>query len=145
MIERIKQIMDNYELTAANFADILEIERSGISHILSGRNKPSLSFITKILENFPEISPDWLLFGTEPKLRNTLGEIVKSVDNKEVISEKKDDKIEAPAIINEEENKTVIKSNENCNSNVENSKLSSKTERIIIFYDNKTFKEYLPS
>lgn len=145
MIERIKQIMDNYELTAANFADLLEIERSGISHILSGRNKPSLSFITKILENFPEISPDWLLFGTEPKLRNTLGEIVKSVDNKEVISEKKDDKIEAPAIINEEENKTVIKSNENCNSNVENSKLSSKTERIIIFYDNKTFKEYLPN
>ncbi|NLL29163.1 MAG: helix-turn-helix transcriptional regulator [Bacteroidales bacterium] len=145
MIERIKQIMDNYELTAANLADILEIERSGISHILSGRNNPSLSFITKILENFPEISPDWLLFGTEPKLRNTLGEIVKSVDNKEVISEKKDDKIEAPAIINEEENKTIIKSNENCNSSVENSKLSSKTERIIIFYDNKTFKEYLPS
>lgn len=64
MIDRIQQLMKTYELTAADLADTLGTERSGISHFLSGRNKPSLAFITKLLEKFPDINPDWLLLGT---------------------------------------------------------------------------------
>ena len=63
MIDRLKLIMQTKNISPAEFADILEVQRSGISHLLSGRNNPSLGFIEKILLRFPEISPDWLILG----------------------------------------------------------------------------------
>lgn len=60
---RLKQILDYYGLSASAFAEIVSIQRSSISHILSGRNKPSLEFITKILNAFPDIELLWLLSG----------------------------------------------------------------------------------
>lgn len=50
-------------LSASAFADKIEVQRSSISHILSGRNKPSLEFIQKVLAAFPKVSSDWLLTG----------------------------------------------------------------------------------
>ena len=55
--QRLQQVMDYYGLNAAAFADSLEIQRSGISHLLSERNKPSLDFILKLIEKFPEVDP----------------------------------------------------------------------------------------
>lgn len=63
IVERIDQIIHEQQLSSAGFADAIGVQRSSISHVLSGRNKPSLDFILKILEAFPHISPDWLLFG----------------------------------------------------------------------------------
>lgn len=65
IVERIDQIIQEQQLSSAAFADAIGVQRSSISHVLSGRNKPSLDFILKILEAFPHISPDWLLFGKE--------------------------------------------------------------------------------
>lgn len=62
MLDRIIKIMEYYKLTPSEFADTLEIDRSRLSHILNGRNKPSLEVVMKILENFPDISSEWLLF-----------------------------------------------------------------------------------
>ena len=61
--ERLNIIMDFYELSAALFAEKIEVQRSSISHILSGRNKPSLDFVLKILKEFPEVELYWLLNG----------------------------------------------------------------------------------
>ncbi len=63
MKDRIKQIMDNEQLGSARFADILQINRAVISHILNGRNNPSLDVVTKILSEFDYINPEWLLSG----------------------------------------------------------------------------------
>ena len=63
MIERIKEIMNTKGMTPSQFADAIGIQRSGMSHILSGRNKPSLDFVLKVLERFPDIDPNWLLKG----------------------------------------------------------------------------------
>ena len=63
MIERIKQIMDMKKMSAAQFSEAIEIQRSSLSHVLSGRNKPSLDFMLKIKSSFPEINLDWLLLG----------------------------------------------------------------------------------
>lgn len=63
MKDRIKQIMDNEQLTSARFADRLQINRAVISHILNGRNNPSLDVVTKILSEFDYINPEWLLNG----------------------------------------------------------------------------------
>ena len=63
MDKRLQQFLDLEDLTPSKLADILKIQRSGISHLLSGRNKPSFDFIQGILINFPQINPDWLILG----------------------------------------------------------------------------------
>ncbi|MEI6348451.1 MAG: helix-turn-helix transcriptional regulator [Bacteroidota bacterium] len=64
MVNRILKILKEENLTASQFADIVEVQRSSMSHILSGRNNPSLDFVNKILKTFPKINTDWLMFGT---------------------------------------------------------------------------------
>ena len=66
MKDRIAHIMRAKNLKASDFAALLGIQPSAISHILSGRNQPSLDFIKKIKENFPEYNLDWIVFGTGP-------------------------------------------------------------------------------
>jgi transcriptional regulator with XRE-family HTH domain len=60
---RLNKILEYYDLSAASFADKIEVGRSSISHILSGRNKPSLDFVMKVVKNFPEVELYWLLNG----------------------------------------------------------------------------------
>ncbi|MDT8418333.1 MAG: helix-turn-helix transcriptional regulator, partial [Lutibacter sp.] len=61
--KRLNILMDYYEISAALLAEKIEVQRSSISHILSGRNKPSLEFVLKILKAFPEVELYWLLNG----------------------------------------------------------------------------------
>ena len=61
--KRLHRILEFYELSAAGFADKIEVGLSSISHILSGRNKPSLDFVMKIVKSFPEVELYWLLNG----------------------------------------------------------------------------------
>jgi transcriptional regulator with XRE-family HTH domain len=63
MQRRIEQILEVENLSVSQFADKIGVQRSGMSHILSGRNKPSLDFAIKVLQTFPDLSSDWLLFG----------------------------------------------------------------------------------
>ena len=61
--QRIRQIMEAYDLNARSFADRVGVQRSGMSHLFGGRNKPSLDLVLKIVESFPEVSVEWLLLG----------------------------------------------------------------------------------
>ncbi|MEM9000999.1 MAG: helix-turn-helix transcriptional regulator [Bacteroidota bacterium] len=63
MVQRLKKILHHYQLSAATFADRIGIQRSSMSHILSGRNRPSLDFVKKLVETFPEVDLYWLLYG----------------------------------------------------------------------------------
>ncbi len=62
-INRLEQILQYYGLTAAAFADKIDVQRSSISHLLLGRNKPSLDFVMKVVKNFPEVNLYWFLNG----------------------------------------------------------------------------------
>ncbi len=64
MIQRIKNIMSTKNLTSSGFADKVGVPRSTISHIISGRNKPSLELVQKILDAFPDVSTEWLVRGS---------------------------------------------------------------------------------
>lgn len=66
MKDRIAHIIRAQNLTAAEFALRLGIQPSNISHLLSGRNNPSLEFVKKLKETFPEYSLDWIIFGRGP-------------------------------------------------------------------------------
>ena len=61
--KRLQNVIDYYGESASSFAEKIGVQRSSISHILSGRNKPSLDFILKILSSFPEVELYWLLNG----------------------------------------------------------------------------------
>ena len=61
--ERVSKIMEDNGLSSSQMADKIGVQRSAISHILSGRNKPSLDFVIKVLEAFENVSSDWLLKG----------------------------------------------------------------------------------
>lgn len=65
--------MDYYQLSSASFADEISVQRSSISHLLSGRNKPSLEFVLKVTERFSEVDLYWLLYdkGSFPKQEKT--------------------------------------------------------------------------
>ena len=63
VLNRIKKIIEGSNLTNSEFAEKIGVPKSSISHLLSERNKPSLDLITKISENFDEITLDYLIFG----------------------------------------------------------------------------------
>tara|TARA_Y100000766_G_C18912174_1_gene608920 strand:+ start:3714 stop:4046 length:333 start_codon:yes stop_codon:yes gene_type:complete len=63
MENRIQNIIEKYELSSNTFAQEINVNRSTISHILSGRNKPSIEVLQKILRRFPDVSSSWLLLG----------------------------------------------------------------------------------
>ena len=63
MENRIRNIIEKYGLSSNTFAQEIDVNRSTISHILSGRNKPSIEVLQKILRRFPDVSVSWLLLG----------------------------------------------------------------------------------
>lgn len=63
MINRINLILKAKNITARQFAEEIGIQPSGISHIMSGRNNPSLEFVNKVVRRYPEIDANWLLLG----------------------------------------------------------------------------------
>ena len=63
MINRINLILRAKNITARQFAEEIGIQPSGMSHILGGRNNPSLDFVAKVLRRYPEIDANWLLLG----------------------------------------------------------------------------------
>lgn len=69
--DRITKIIEYTKLTAAEFASEIEVQPSSISHITSGRNKPSLDFILKVKNRFPEIEWGWLMTGKGDMIHNT--------------------------------------------------------------------------
>lgn len=61
--KRLQKILDHYGISATAFSEEIEFNRSTISHLLSGRNKPSLEFVLKVLQKYPEVELYWLLNG----------------------------------------------------------------------------------
>ena len=71
MKDRITLLIKAKNCTAAQFADEIGVQKSSISHILSGRNNASLDFVQKILLRYPEVNMDWLMFGKGPLFKDS--------------------------------------------------------------------------
>jgi len=151
-IKRLEIILDYYSLNASSFADKIGVQRSSLSHLLSGRNKPSLDFILKILEVFPEVDLYWILNGkgTFPKNSTAVEKRENEVDEvlkhniptplkEEKISENLFSEIQNPINRNSLETKKIE------NQNVEKEFTSGEVEKIVFFYKNGTFKVFNPN
>ena len=105
MEERLKLFLTMEGLSPSQFADKLGIQRSGVSHLLSGRNKPSFEFINKMLLAFPKINPDWLILGTGKAYRDLPSPSAKSAPATEPLKE-----VPAPAPLEAEVENTAATS-----------------------------------
>jgi transcriptional regulator with XRE-family HTH domain len=74
MQERLQELLNKERLTPVRFSELVGVQRSSVSHILSGRNKPSLDFLQKILTAFEHINPDWLISGKGAYKRNNFND-----------------------------------------------------------------------
>ena len=89
---RLKTIIEFFGESASSFSEKIEAQRSSISHIISGRNKPSLDFILKILKTYPDISLYWLLNGKgkmiENKTVSSISSPLKPINRKDIDNNK---------------------------------------------------------
>lgn len=188
MLDRVRLIMKAKNLNASQFADEVSVQRSGISHILSGRNNPSLDLIQKILKRYPELNPDWLLFGSGPMMKEldlfsemeekfgsrsskTKGSQIKTSDKEETDKEMV---FERPAQTLQKEVEKEVRMtgtsaddaardvplqrsgpaqarqqlSETKETPVEKttgiSSAAKKAEKILVFFDDRTYREYFP-
>lgn len=131
MNKRIQQFLEIENLSPSKLADMLGLQRSGISHILAGRNKPSYDFILKFLRTFPNINPDWLLMGKGKIYRN--GENDQNNQNEE----------NTPQLsINFEENQEFYEESDEA---TEIKFIEKKINRITLFYNDGSFQEFYPN
>jgi len=63
MEDRLLKILKYYNLSATKFADLIGVQRSSVSHIISGRNRPSFDFIVRVMNKFEELNSEWLILG----------------------------------------------------------------------------------
>jgi len=131
---RIYNILQQKGISAAQFADAIGIQRSSMSHLLAGRNKPSIDFLQKCIHVYPDIDILWLISGktstnevqaSENKAQLRLN-VVKSSENLEQAN--------------------LFDSPQSVYSSNQAQRVSSKKtiERIVTFYSDKTFTEYIP-
>ncbi|WP_298757535.1 helix-turn-helix transcriptional regulator [uncultured Psychroserpens sp.] len=114
--KRLQKVIDFYGESASSFAEKIGVQRSSISHILSGRNKPSLDFVLKVLSSFPEVELYWLMNGKG----NFPSKKIKT--STLPISEVEKNPISEIPQISKSDDKSI--------------------ERIVIFYKDGTFKNF---
>ena len=142
-VKRLETIFDYYGLTASLFAEKINVQRSSISHLLSGRNKPSLDFILKVIESYPEVELLWLLNGkgSFPKGENGFVEKITFLPE-ENTKQAIDLFSQETAAIETSTEKSVT--TPKIPTEATPISTDSKIERIVIFYSDGTFKNYLP-
>lgn len=148
MIDRIKQIMSLEQLSASQFADEIELQRSSLSHVMSGRNKPSLDFVMKIKKSFNRISLDWLIFGDgsmfgDEDSKENSNEL--QVDSKATMNSESDlfnFQAENMGQINKSNNPEISGQRVEMVNDEQPESYGKKTNRIVIFYSNGTYEEF---
>lgn len=83
MNNRIQKILNSEKLSRSQFAEIIKIQASAVTHLINGRNKPSADVLQNILKAFPQISPDWLILGTGNMYRNEQQSSISQPDSTE--------------------------------------------------------------
>lgn len=143
MKERLLEFLRAENKSSAQFAEEIGVQPSGISHILSGRNNPSLDFVLKMLEKYQFISTDWLLFGKGPMYKDPRMQTLFYEEN--TVNKNADVKLTQ---------QEQAKSDNNLHETVNDGSVDdispyfsgkgSKISRIVWFYDDKSFEEYFP-
>jgi transcriptional regulator with XRE-family HTH domain len=146
--KRIQKIMDHHAISASSFADYMGVGRSSISHILGGRNKPSLDFVMKVVDAYTNVDLQWLLYGkgTFPKSESVSVDKKITSSNSSAISQP----VSAPTTISKQdlfsqsspEEKITTSNTPPLEKISKVISTESEIDRIVIFYTDGTFSSY---
>lgn len=143
MRERLLEFLKNENKSSAQLAEEIGVQPSGISHILSGRNNPSLDFILKMLEKYKFLSTDWLLFGK--------GSMYKEIRMQSLFDSDSDIKNETgiknarnEAVRSEPDLPGVYEDQGNSETSAHSGTRNSDVQKIVWFYKDNSFEEYYP-
>ncbi|MDP2721798.1 MAG: helix-turn-helix domain-containing protein [Bacteroidales bacterium] len=147
MIDRIKKLMEKRGLSPSQFADEIGLKRSSLSHILSGRNNPSLDVIMKIKGRYDEVNTDWLLLGVGTEIskkseRIEIREPVIEESKKAAIQQQLSFEATNPVIpakpgIQKDADKPNVST-----SAIKETNKSGKPIRMVVFYSDQTFESF---
>jgi len=146
MKERLSKIITSEGLTPSLLADEIGVQRSGISHILSGRNYPSFDFLQKLLERFPKLNAEWLIMGHGSMYKSFVSEIPNLFATPQPVEKTQ----VSPTLPEIPKNLSSVEYDEKTYPDEKSKILTSaeepqKTiEKMIIIYNDKTFATYLP-
>ena len=149
MREKLLKLMKSEKLSSSRLAEILEIQPSSISHILSGRNKPSYDFLVKILRRFPTLNPDWLLLDAEQMYRSN-EELDRRINDTNTQSSQTTGSAEKMIVNSKNSLNPKNESSQNSTNRpveniaaVANIATDGRTiERVIVLYTDKSFEAY---
>lgn len=149
MREKLLKLMKSEKLSSSRLAEILEIQPSSISHILSGRNKPSYDFLVKILRRFPTLNPDWLLLDAEQMHRSN-EELDRRINDTNTQSSQTTGSAEKMIVNSKSPLNPKNESSQNSTNRpieniaaVANIATDGRTiERVIVLYTDKSFEAY---
>ena len=146
MKDRILAFLQSENKSAAQFAEEIGVQPSGISHILSGRNNPSLDFVMKMLHRYSSLSAEWLLFGQGAMYKYTSQPTLFDIPLSEGISEEAatdSTELTSEPVYSSESHET---SSEAFSPGVNILASKEKTlTKVLLFYSDKSFSEYNPS
>ncbi len=152
MKERLTQLLDLEQLTPSKFADIIGVQRSSVSHVISGRNKPSFDFIQKTLTAFPGLNAEWLILGKgtlyDQMGRGTTGNLFDAPSDEDPGQFPLDIPDKGAEKDFPEESKPVLADHsEEIPGDLvpEGSRSPGKIVQVMVFYEDDTFKTYKPS
>ena len=143
--DRLSHILRAKNLTATQFAEMMQIQPSNVSHLLSGRNKPSLDFLIKLKEVFPEYNYEWIILGKKPITTNDSTFFNKENVVSKVDVDQFDDNVE---VMNDKDVIHVQKKEDNAaflNPHVDKPTAelpSNRLKQIIYVYEDHTFEVY---
>jgi transcriptional regulator with XRE-family HTH domain len=144
MKERLLEFLKQENKSSAQFAEEIGVQASGISHILSGRNNPSLDFVLKMLEKYKFLSTDWLLFGKgsmykEPRMQSLFDDIPETNNDQGERGHVKDEPVR-----NEIEFQDVMRKSVTNDTQTSSKKQNEQVVKIVWFFDDNSFDEYYP-
>ncbi len=152
MKDRILKFLSSENKTSAQFAEEIGVQPSGVSHILSGRNNPSLDFVIKMLHKYPNLSTEWLLFGKEPMYKRIQDPTLFDQLPFEDISSPDPDKLLIPSSEEMKDSTSTVPDSDFNNSSEE---IKQKTagvqaankkniDKIVFFFKDRSFREFYP-
>jgi len=133
--DRLKEWVSSKESSASDFAKKIQIQRSALSHIFSGRNNPSVDVLLKIKNAYPELSLDWLITG-EIKAQIRIEKSKKSASDVEI----DDDKFTSVNLIDLDSENQHVKTNDQ--SEIKSQSKNRIPVRIIELYSDGTFRYF---
>ena len=146
-VKRLEIVMDFYSLTGGSFADRIGIQRSSLSHLLSGRNKPSLEFVMKIVSVLPEVDIDWILngkgvFPKSSKSNNVAADPPQVIATPSLLFPEDLENIEPKKMPEAKQIDATVEINNTIVDNLVEQIQTVAIENIVIFYSDGTFSDY---